>query len=108
MVSKTWASIALSAVLLSGCGTSEALMASASIATFVQTDKTMTDHVVSYIYGEDCSVLYTEDGGDYCRDETYGQADDKVVQQSYCYRTIGGIDCYVQEDPKASEDQAIK
>ena len=102
MASKIWASIALSAALLSGCGTSEAIMASASIATFVQ-----TDHVVSLVYGEDCSVLYTEDGGDYCRDETYGQVDDKVVQQTYCYRTIGGIDCYVEEDPKASADQVI-
>ena len=107
MSSKTWASIALSAVQLSGCGTSEAIMASASIATFVQTDKTMTDHVVSFIYDEDCSILYTQDGGDYCRDETYGQEDERVTQQTYCYQTIGGIDCYVEEDPRSSSNQLV-
>ena len=83
-------------------------MASASIATFVQTDKTMTDHVVSFIYDEDCSILYTQDGGEYCRDENYGKEDDFVVQENYCYRTIGGIDCYAEEDPKASSDQVVK
>lgn len=85
----------------------EAMLASASIATFVQTDKTMTDHVVSYVSGDDCSILHTQDGGEYCRDTTEGPKDASVAQQTYCYRTLGGIDCYMQEDPKASSSQVI-
>ncbi len=85
----------------------EAMLASASIATFVQTDKTMTDHVVSYVSGDDCSILHTQDGGEYCRDTTEGPKDASVAQQTYCYRTLGGIDCYMQEDPKASSTQVI-
>ncbi len=107
MFGKSMAGIALSALLLSGCTMTEAMLASASIATFVQTDKTMTDHVVSYVSGDDCSILHTQDGGEYCRDTTEGPKDASVAQQTYCYRTLGGIDCYMQEDPKASSTQVI-
>ena len=107
MFGKSMAGIALSALLLSGCTMTEAMLASASIATFVQTDKTMTDHVVSYVSGDDCSILHTQDGGEYCRDTTEGPKDASVAQQTYCYRTLGGIDCYMQEDPKASSSQVI-
>ena len=108
MPTKPLAGLLLSAAVLSGCTMTEAMMASASIATFVNTDKTMTDHVVSYIYDEDCSILYAQDGGDYCRDENYGKDLTRVTQQTYCYRTIAGIDCYTEEDTKASGIQQIK
>ncbi len=107
MFGKSMAGMALSALLLSGCTMTEAMLASASIATFVQTDKTMTDHVVSYVSGEDCSILHTQDGGEYCRDENGAVRDASVTQQTYCYRTLGGVDCYLQEDPKASSSQII-
>ena len=101
------AGIALSALLLSGCTMTEAMLASAGIATFVHTDKTMTDHVVSYVSGEDCSILHTQDGGEYCRDPNDQKPDTTVTQQTYCYRTLAGIDCYMQEDPKASSSQTV-
>lgn len=105
MPRKCLISLALCTLLASGCTMTEAVLTSASIATFVQTDKTMTDHVVSYVSGDDCSILYTQDGGDYCRDEGEDGGGNSVSQQTYCYRTIAGIDCYLQEDPKATINQ---
>lgn len=95
----------LLAVALAACDpTTGALFVTANVVSFVQTDKTLLDHGVSYAQGKDCSTLYWAEKKDYCRDEEEGE--DIALQPAsagpYCYRSIGSIVCYREPDPNAS------
>lgn len=108
--------VSLAALLLSGCDTTTALVTTTiGIATFVQTDKTATDHVASFVTEQDCSILHVADDEPYCQEEVPGaeelaeaarakkQEERLELQaQAYCYRTLGAISCYREPDPLAS------
>ena len=98
---------------LSGCllATGPGLFA-VGTATFINTDKTMTDHALSFVTGQDCSTLEYSKGEGYCQPHESEQAiqPDLVAQGGtfvgygpYCYRTIGRVTCYSHPDPSASE-----
>ena len=104
-------------LLLAGCGGEVGLvMVGASAVSFATTDKFLTDHAVSYATGEECSSLQFEQTGEYCRtaDEIAAlAAEDEARQQAanpemYCYRTLGDITCYTQEDYQASLAQRVR
>lgn len=115
-VSTLFSALSLSAILLSGCDTTAALVtASIGIATFVQTDKTPSDHIASFVTSKDCALLHVADDEPYCQEEApdaeelaaAARARDQEVRlqlqsQAYCYRTLGAISCYREPDPLAS------
>jgi len=89
------AKIALSAalfLLLSAC-TSEVLVTDA-LSTIV-TDKTLGDHVVSYISKKDCSTVRKELGMTYCKEDDPSLKKDPKL---YCYNELGKVTCYQQAD----------
>ena len=92
---------------LGGCsGTAAIAMAGISATSFAMTDKFPTDHVASWVTGEDCSALQAEQTGEYCRtpeEIAAAEAAEKpgVAPAVYCYRTIGEIDCQSEPDPTA-------
>ena len=104
----------LSSALLAGCDSTGALVvAGASIVSIVNTEKTLTDHAVSFITDEDCSLMHSANGEPYCQDpeeaarkEAQVAADRKaealLTDPTYCYRTLGAISCYREPDPLAS------
>ena len=104
----------LLSALLTGCDTTGALVvAGASIISVVNTEKTLTDHAVSFITDEDCSLMHSANGEPYCQDpediarkEAQLAADREaasvLVDPAYCYRTLGAISCYHEPDPLAS------
>jgi hypothetical protein len=93
--------------LLGGCaGTAAIAMAGISATSFAMTDKFPTDHVASWVTGEDCSALQAEQTGEYCRTEEEIAAAEAAAEPGtppavYCYRTIGEIDCQSEPDPSA-------
>lgn len=95
---------------LSGCATLAAAPAAAVYAgvegiSLNQTDKLMSDHVVSAITGEDCSFLKYKDTGNYCRSaaEIAAQAaKERRDLSGYCYRRRGLVTCYDTPDLNAS------
>jgi hypothetical protein len=104
------ASLALLAGLclgLGGCGI-PAVVAPLGIAAGVegvslnQTGKTASDHLSSWITGEDCSVLRsTKDGGSYCRSAAEIAQAQAALHRPYlgdCYRLRSGITCYDAPD----------
>lgn len=95
---------------LSACGASPALlMTGASLASFIHTDKTLTDHAVSYATEKDCSVLNLSNGYDYC-DPPEGREREQIAYMAanlYCYRTLGGVNCYDRPDYTASNQTRI-
>ncbi|MGF1608851.1 MAG: hypothetical protein ACFCUQ_05610 [Kiloniellales bacterium] len=89
----------------------------AGVATIVNTDKTPSDHAVSWMTGEDCSSVEYSKGRDYCvsddvsatmADTTpYGASGKYEGYGPYCYRTLGKISCYNHPDPLASEQARL-
>lgn len=81
-----------------GCGTFLAVEG----ATTVMSDKTASDHLISWMSGKDCSYVRTERGLTYC-------AEDEVIIEPrvYCYKTLGSVSCYNEPDPRRSPDELI-
>ena len=103
-------------LLLLGLGacdtTAGVLMATAGIVSFVHTEKTLTDHAVSYVTKENCTLLHTANNEPYCQepDDGTSQAEteaDAMMAQAYCYRTLGAISCYREPDPMASAQARV-
>lgn len=74
----------------------------ASGASLMGSDKTLVDHAVSIGSGKDCSVLRTERGLTYCKEDM-----PKVRQNLYCYRDLGGVTCYDRADPFHEGQQRV-
>ena len=82
--------------------TATMVIVGSSAASLAHTDKTLPDHVATWVTGEDCSLLrYTEEDGPYCEPEAKVEVD-QAGNRIVCYRTLGAIDCYEAPDPKAS------
>lgn len=74
----------------------------ANIVALNATDKTLVDHVVSGIRGEDCSVVSLEQTGHYCPEKV------EVVRSNvYCYRTLAAVDCHYLPDPYKNGQTAL-
>ena len=100
---------------LSGC-TAIALAPAAAVYAAVegvslnQTDKLMSDHVVSAVTGQDCSFLKYKDTGNYCRSAAEIAASEAIARRDlsdYCYRRRGMVTCYDTPDPTASSEIRI-
>lgn len=91
MITQTTASLALLA-MLSGCG--ELLFVEG--ASTVVTDKTFSDHIVSFYSKKDCSTVRKELGMTYCKEDDLQLL--KPDSKQYCYRELGKVTCYEQQD----------
>lgn len=85
-------------VFLGGCG-----IIAIEGATVVATDKTASDHLVSWMSGKDCSVVRSEQGLEYCVEDQPPEPEPRV----YCYRTLGSVSCYDRPDPRRSSDELM-
>ena len=56
------------------------------------------DATVSKLVQSDCELIRVVHGLNICRSEG-GHA---VLPAAYCYRTLGGVDCYDRADPRDS------
>lgn len=89
---------------LAGCGP-ELAAAALSTTVLVTTDKTITDHVVSVVRGEDCSTVAYQRDGTYC---TLYPPEMRVVREEiYCYRTLADVDCYPTPAPFGGNPQPV-
>ncbi|MDA1097384.1 MAG: hypothetical protein O2967_00250 [Proteobacteria bacterium] len=53
------------------------------------------DATVSKLSQSDCQLVRIIHGMDVCRSD----GSDAVLPAAYCYRTLGGVDCYDRADP---------
>ncbi len=67
------------------------------VATVANNTVGAIDLSISQKLAKDCSTLYVLSGDPYCQDRLKVDARDPV----YCYRTLGGVDCYSETDPYA-------
>jgi hypothetical protein len=94
---------------------SQAMLAGASLVTFVHSDKTIGDHVATWAFDKDCSTLSLANGEKYCQEfvteEQRKAAEAEAAAElagTYCYRTLGAIDCYRQPDTMASSAARVR
>lgn len=94
-------------LLLSGCGWAdqESLHASGNppgigatlmnleVLSVINTKKTLTDHVATWITGKDCSTIRAQREGAWCVDWPNPPA---PPQQVYCYSSLARPSCYAQ------------
>jgi len=66
------------------------------------TDKTLTDHLVSYNTGKDCSTLRIEQGRTYCKED-----EPNPVASVSCYPSIGDVTCYSEPNPARKPDERL-
>ena len=95
--------------LLTACP-SAAIMTGASVVSFVNTDKFLGDHLATAVTGEDCSALYVEESGSYCKEyvDESAQAMAELEDAPYCYETLGDITCYDRPDPYTNSRAPIR
>ncbi len=77
-----------------GCVGNFPTFAAAQGASAISTGKTVTDMVLSYASGKNCSTKRQEMGLTYCEED-----EKNPTPNVYCYRTLGRVTCYAQPDP---------
>lgn len=63
-------------------------------ASAVGTGKTISDHVISFASGKNCSTIRSKTGRTYCEED-----EPNPTPKVWCYRTIGKAVCYDRPDP---------
>jgi hypothetical protein len=100
---------------LSGCEAIGVLPA-AGIAATVEgvslnaSGKTVSDHLVSAVTGEDCSVLRYTKNGEYCMTEAEIAAEEARLHRPYegtCYKVRGNVACYDQGDATHTSETTV-
>lgn len=94
---------------------SQAVLAGASLVTFVHTDKTIGDHMATWAFDKNCSTLSLANGEKYCREHVTeeelkaaeAEAEARLAG-TYCYRTLGTINCFRQPDTMASSAARVR
>ena len=61
----------------------------------VGSQKTLGDHIISYVSGKDCSTVRRNLGRTYCVED-----EPNPVPRVFCYPTIGKVTCYDRPDPR--------
>lgn len=95
---------------LSACGGEPGLMLmGGSLASLTYTKKTLIDHAVSNYTEEDCSILHTANNEPYCQPPGLTEREKVAYMAStmYCYRTLGGVNCYDRPDYMASSQTRV-
>jgi len=73
-----------------------------SSGVVMATDKTLSDHLMSYRTGKDCSTVRVEQGRTYCRED-----EPNPMPTVHCYQTLGDVMCYAAPDPSRKPGDAI-
>jgi hypothetical protein len=72
--------------------------------------KTASDHLVSAITGEDCSVLRYTKNGKYCLTDAEIAANEARLHRPYegtCYKVRGNVACYDQADATHTSETTV-
>ncbi len=107
--------LVLGGMALAGCETAAILPPVAIAATVEgvsmnQTGKTVSDHLVSAITGEDCSVLRYTKKGKYCMTQAELAAEQARLHRPYegsCYKVRGNVACYDQADAAHTSETEV-
>lgn len=80
--------VLITALTLAGCE-----IVALEGATMMGTEKTLSDHILSFTSNKDCSTYRTLTGRTYCKED-----DVQPKAQVHCYRTLGEVSCYANPE----------
>ena len=63
-------------------------------AAVLSTGKTISDHIVSFSTGKNCSIVQKNIGQHYCEEDGVENPD-----EVFCYNTLGNVTCYASPAP---------
>lgn len=86
--------LVLACALLGACSLVPAVAPLEAVST-ITTEKTASDHIVSFTSGKNCSSIRREQGLTYCVEDEAKPA----PQNAWCYPTLGTVTCYDHPDP---------
>ncbi|MDP6426840.1 MAG: hypothetical protein QF393_02385 [Rhodospirillales bacterium] len=66
------------------------------------TDKTITDHFISFSTGKNCSTIRKNLGMTYCEEDEVG-----TVDEVYCYRSLGRVNCFAVPAPHGERQPTV-
>ena len=70
--------------------------------TVVTTGKTISDHVVSYMSGKNCSTVRRKTGQNFCEED-----DLSTPEEIYCYNSLGNVNCFASPQPYGQGSSTI-
>ena len=70
--------------------------------TVVGTGKTISDHVVSFATGKNCSTARKNTGKHYCEEDEIA-----VPDEVFCYNTLGDVTCYASPAPHGENQRHL-
>lgn len=68
-----------------------------TVAACTETAIGAIDEKISQWTDRECSTVFLMLGDNYCRDKLV--IGDRPGENMHCFRTLGGVDCYAEEDP---------
>ena len=71
-------------------------------ATVIGTGKTISDHIVSFATGKNCSTVRKNTGGHYCEEDGVAAPD-----EVFCYNTLGNVSCYASPSPHGETHRSL-
>ncbi len=78
---------------VAGPATPYGILVAADAVSMIDTQKTISDHIVSAYTGQDCSSYgYYQQNKPYCLSQKAPEP--PVPPDYYCYNSISGINCY--------------
>ena len=80
--------------------TSEILMIDGM--SVLSTGKTISDHVISYSLGKNCSTLRRKTGQNFCEED-----DISPPEELYCYDSLGNVNCFKTPEPYGQKKTAV-
>ncbi len=80
-----------------------------SMTSLSYTKKTLLDHAISKYTEKNCSILNTARNQEYCQAPGLSEREKVAYMAStmYCYRTLGGVNCYDRPDYTASSQTRV-
>ena len=98
----------LVSILIGGCSVvadsplnMKGMMAADGMA-LVTTGKTVSDHILSFASGKNCSTVRRQIGQNFCEED-----DLSGPEEIYCYNSLGDADCYTTPQPFGQGNKTI-
>ena len=98
----------LVSVLIGGCSVvaesplnMKGMMAADGMA-LVTTGKTVSDHILSFASGKNCSTVRRQIGQNFCEEDDLSEP-----EEIYCYNSLGDADCYTTPQPFGQGNKTI-
>ena len=70
--------------------------------TVATTGKTISDHIVSYTSGKNCSTVRRSTGQNFCEED-----DLSPPEEIYCYNSLGNVNCFATPQPYGQGNSTI-